>query len=859
MLTRSRVGRLFANRTVRAACLVGVGGILASCSASGPQAPKFSEAEYGKSSPRVVASNRKVPDGGGRYIVGEPYRVAGRTYIPQDNPVGYTATGYASWYGNNFHGRKTANGEVYDMRDLSAAHPTLPLPCYVRVTNLANGRSVMVRVNDRGPFTHNRVIDVSSQAASMLDFKRAGTAKVQVEYIGRARLDGRDGDMLMASYRGPGGVPARTMVASNDARLPKPGVFTPGTKTRPTIDFGVADEGMAFGTEPLPAGLSDPIAPLILQTGICIVLRGARTLPLHAGAGRGDRDGHGRCRGRIRRDASTSRPEDDTGGDVLRSRQCQADRRPLFGLRRGGHRRRLARRQGASHRPGEDDRRSIGARGRRQARTFRSVRRFSRAVSPRLRSCSARARRVRAIDFPPESPARPKSGAGEGASMIASTFATPSFVPRSRAVLCLVALLLAALPWSGAHAQGYETKAKQAILIDVETGTVLFEKDADARMPPASMAKLMTMAVVFQAIREGRLKLDQEFVVSEAAWRQGGAPSRGTTMFAALEVSSIRVEDLIRGVIVQSANDGCIILAEGMAGSQEAFAKLMNEEAARLGLVNSHFTNPTGYVDPAQYMSARDLATLTGYLIREFPEYYKIYSEPEFTWNKIRQLNRNPLLAMNVGADGLTTGSTDEFGFGLAGSTVRNGQRLILVINGVETSDKQRNEEAKKLIEWGYNEFERVRLFDSGEVVAEARVFGGAESRVGLVSKGPLELLLPLGSRDMLKAEVHYDGPLPAPVEAGREVGIIKVTTSEGMTMQAPVYTAADVGGRRPAAPGARRHRGAASRLVVAGARVYIRAMAGKFITFEGGEGAGKSTQIRRLATRLEERRAAAS
>jgi rare lipoprotein A len=267
MLNRDRLGRLFTNRTVRAACLVGVGGILASCSASGPQSPKFSEAEYGKSSPRVVASNRKVPDGGGRYMVGEPYRVAGKTYIPQDDPVGYTATGNASWYGNNFHGRKTANGEVYDMHDLSAAHPTLPLPSYVRVTNLSNGRSVMVRVNDRGPFTHNRVIDVSSQAASMLDFKRAGTAKVQVEYIGRARLDGKDGDMLMASYRGPGATPPRTMVASNDSRLPKPGVFTPGTKTRSTIDFSVADEGLAFGAEPVPATFSDPIAPLILQTG----------------------------------------------------------------------------------------------------------------------------------------------------------------------------------------------------------------------------------------------------------------------------------------------------------------------------------------------------------------------------------------------------------------------------------------------------------------------------------------------------------------------------------------------------------------------------------------------------------------
>lgn len=368
----------------------------------------------------------------------------------------------------------------------------------------------------------------------------------------------------------------------------------------------------------------------------------------------------------------------------------------------------------------------------------------------------------------------------------------PSFLCRTAALAVAMALLLVWTPWFGALAQGYETRASRAILIDVETGTILYEKDADARLPPASMAKIMTMAVIFAAIRDGRLSLDQEFVVSEAAWRQGGAPSRGTTMFAALG-SRIRVEDLIRGVIVQSANDGCIILAEGLAGSQESFARLMNEEAERIGLRNSHFTNPTGYADPAQYMSVRDIATLTGYLIREFPEFYKIYSEPEFTWNKIRQLNRNPLLSMNIGADGLTTGSSEESGFGLATSTVRNGQRLILVVNGVET-DKLRNEEARKLIEWGYNEFERVRLFDSGETVAEARVFGGAEPRVGLVSKGPLELLLPLGSRDMLRAEVRYNGPLPAPVEAGREVGIIKVTAGDGMTMQAPVYTAADVG-----------------------------------------------------------------
>ncbi len=258
---------LVQGRAIRIAALVGVGALLAACSGNPELAPKFSEAEYGKASPRVVHGRKKVPDGGGRYMVGKPYRVAGRTYIPQDNPEGYTATGTASWYGANFHGRKTANGEVYDMGDLSAAHPTLPLPSYVRVTNLGNGRSVVVRVNDRGPFSRNRVIDVSSETAAMLDFKRAGTAKVQVDYIGPAQLDGKDNRMLVASYRGPNEGPASltTMVASNETRTRRP-LIAFGSKSRPAIDFSVADETMAFGaTEATPP--LDPLGPLILEAG----------------------------------------------------------------------------------------------------------------------------------------------------------------------------------------------------------------------------------------------------------------------------------------------------------------------------------------------------------------------------------------------------------------------------------------------------------------------------------------------------------------------------------------------------------------------------------------------------------------
>ena len=363
---------------------------------------------------------------------------------------------------------------------------------------------------------------------------------------------------------------------------------------------------------------------------------------------------------------------------------------------------------------------------------------------------------------------------------------------RGGIVATLVAVFAMASEAGAQDDFGYQAKARQAILVDVDTGAVLYEKDADTPAAPANMAKLMTMAVVFKAIREGRLLLDQKFKVSETAWREGGAPARGTTMFAELG-SSIRVEDLIRGVIIQSANDGCIVLAEGMTGSQEAFVDLMNEEAKRLGLTNSHFTNVTGLPADGQVMSVRDLATLSAYLIREYPGFYKIYAEPEFTWNKIRQLNRNPLLSLNIGADGLVTGSTEESGYGLAGSTVQDGQRLIIAVNGAD-SDKARADEARRLINWGYGEFQRVEVFAPGDVIAEARVFNGAQSYVGLVSKQPVEFLMPQSSRVTLRAEVVYEGPLPAPVKADREVGYVRVMTTDGMETRVPVFTNADVG-----------------------------------------------------------------
>lgn len=363
------------------------------------------------------------------------------------------------------------------------------------------------------------------------------------------------------------------------------------------------------------------------------------------------------------------------------------------------------------------------------------------------------------------------------------------------------AIVLSAGVFGGTAAQAaaalFETKATHAILMDSETGTVLFQRNADEKMPPASLAKLMTSAVIFDAVKSGKLNLNDEFVVSENAWRKGGTSSGGSTMFAKLN-SSIRLEDLMRGIIVQSGNDACIVVAEGMAGTEETFADMMNAEAKRIGLTGSHFKNSTGLPDPDQYVTARDLAKLAFYIIHEFPEFYKIYGEPDFTWNKIKQSNRNPLLAMNIGADGLKTGFTEESGYGIVGSAVKDGQRLIVVIGGTK-SDKERAEEARKLLDWGFRAFEKVTIFKKGEVVAAARVFGGAESSVGLVSRDPVELLLPRGSREAVKARVVYTGPVVAPVEAGQEIGTFRVTAGDDLIMEERLYAekAIDVGNMR--------------------------------------------------------------
>ncbi len=359
----------------------------------------------------------------------------------------------------------------------------------------------------------------------------------------------------------------------------------------------------------------------------------------------------------------------------------------------------------------------------------------------------------------------------------------------TRIWLVLVALLGLAAP---ALAQAsFETKAKFAVLMDQESGTVIFQKDADLPMEPASMAKLMTVAVVFNEITNNRLQFTDEFFVSEHAWRTGGASSGGSTMFADLN-SKIKVEDLVRSVIIQSGNDAAIVLAEGIAGSEAGFAAMMNELAEDIGLTDSHFTNPTGLPDPDMYVTARDLADLGRYLIDTYPQYYHYFSEPNMEWNGIRQPNRNSLVEMGIGVDGLKTGHTEAAGYGSVISTEQGGRRLVAVVHGL-TSMAERTEEGRKLITWGTRAFERVSAYPEGKIVTYANVYGGTSGSVGLVGDGEIALYLPRGSRKCLTAQVNYTGPLLPPVEQGAQIAELRVFCDDQLVQAAPLFAAESV------------------------------------------------------------------
>ncbi|HEX9569295.1 MAG TPA: D-alanyl-D-alanine carboxypeptidase family protein [Rhodospirillales bacterium] len=350
----------------------------------------------------------------------------------------------------------------------------------------------------------------------------------------------------------------------------------------------------------------------------------------------------------------------------------------------------------------------------------------------------------------------------------------------------LLAWLLAAAP-----AAAIETIAKQAILVEVTTGEVLFEKNADQLMAPASMSKMMTAYMVFERLKNGGLSLDDTFPVSEDAWRRGGAKSGGSTMF--LEPGKrVRVEDLIRGIVVQSGNDACIVVAEGLASSEKAFAEEMTKKGREIGLKNTVFKNASGWPDPEEVTTARDLALLAQRTIEKFPDYYHYYAEKEFTYNGIRQINRNPLLYKDMAADGLKTGHTEASGYGLTASAVRDGRRLILVVNGLD-SKKDRSREPERLMAWGFREFNNYRLFSAGDEVTKADVWLGEEKKVPLVIEKQLLITLPRSARPEMKVTVHFDNPVPAPIANGAVVAKLVVTTPGRASIEVPLKAGAEV------------------------------------------------------------------
>jgi D-alanyl-D-alanine carboxypeptidase (penicillin-binding protein 5/6) len=354
---------------------------------------------------------------------------------------------------------------------------------------------------------------------------------------------------------------------------------------------------------------------------------------------------------------------------------------------------------------------------------------------------------------------------------------------------CVSAFARAATPAPG----GFETKAKHAILMDADANLVFYEKDPDTLMPPASMSKLMTLVVVFRELKAGRIKLEDQFKVSEHAWRTGGAPSGSSAMFAPLN-SMVSVEDLIQGITVQSGNDSCIILAEGISGTEDAFVKEMNKYAKEIGLTKSHFENSTGLPADGHVMTARELAFLANFLIKEYPEYYHYFGEKQFTFNKHTFNNRNPLIFTDLGVDGLKTGFIEEAGYGLVASAKRGDQRVILVVSGLDTK-KEREEEPRKLLEWGFKSFKPFRLFDVGETVSDALVWGGTRHYVPLVGDRNIDIILPTNSSGKVNAQIVYDGPIKAPIRKGDQVAVLRITAADtAATNDIPLYAGEDVG-----------------------------------------------------------------
>lgn len=351
-------------------------------------------------------------------------------------------------------------------------------------------------------------------------------------------------------------------------------------------------------------------------------------------------------------------------------------------------------------------------------------------------------------------------------------------------VFLTIFAVLAVVATPGAKA--IETQAKQAYLIDVATGSVLLEKNSDQPVAPASMSKLMTVYMVFELLKNGDLSLDDKFLVSKKAWRKGGSK-----MFVKVN-SQVRVEDLLRGIIVQSGNDACIVFAEGLAGSEEAFADQMTKRARELGLKESTFKNSTGWPHPEHLMSARDIAHLSIRLIRDFPDYYTLFREKNFTYNKINQGNRNPLLYRDSGADGLKTGYTEASGYGLAASALRGERRVVLVVNGLP-SVRVRSSDSLRLIDWAFRAFENYSLFDKGATVDQVDVWLGTEATVPLIIERDVKVTLQRRFRRKLTAKIVFTGPIPAPITKGTQIARLVVTAPEFQTLSIPLHAGVEV------------------------------------------------------------------
>ena len=349
------------------------------------------------------------------------------------------------------------------------------------------------------------------------------------------------------------------------------------------------------------------------------------------------------------------------------------------------------------------------------------------------------------------------------------------------AVTTAVIAGLATLP-----ANALDTAARSAMVVDMSSGAVLLEKNVDAQLPPASMSKLMTLNMVFEALQQGRLSLDEKFRVSVKAWKMGGSK-----MFVR-EGDRIRIEDLVRGVIIHSGNDACVVLAEGLAGSEDAFAKRMTDRALELGMKNSTFANATGWPHPNHRMSARDLIFLSQRMIEEFPEYYHYFAETDFTWDKIKQNNRNPLLYLDIGADGLKTGHTEEAGYGLVGSAIRGDRRIAFIISGLDSS-KSRSVESERLTTWAFREFKTGKIANAGQIVGEAEVWIGDADTVPLAPKDDVIATASFGELDKMKVTVRYDGPIEAPIALGQPIAELIVERPGLPAVSTPLVAAAAV------------------------------------------------------------------